>query len=418
MSKIVPFLNCLIDFPLGWNSWNHFGCDGYNYTTLKETVDSIVSNGLYDAGYNYLVCFPQKNFSETKFYLLPQNIDDCWAEYYRTENGTLQPDKTKFPPGQTLEDLINYVHDNGMLFGIYSGTKTTTQRNQFFKKKKDAGERTCADHDPGSLGHEQIDAQTFSDWGVDYLKYDNCYNTQERALDRYPPMRDALLSVQRPIFFSLCEWGRERVATWGRAVGNSWRTTKDIRDSWTSMIYNLYDNNRWADFGGPSGWNDPDMLEVGNGGMTTTEYTTHFSMWALMKAPLIIGCDVTNMSDDTKNILMNKEVIAVNQDPRGVQGKLVRKETENTEIWTGPLINGNYAVVLFNRGSNQANITLEWDDINVSQEIEIGLRDLWLHQNIGTFQHNYSTLVESHGVVMLKAIPSYSLDYTSFQNRI
>lgn len=230
-------------------------------------------------------------------------------------------------------------------------------------------------------------------------------------------MRDALLSVSRPIFFSLCEWGRERVATWGRAVGNSWRTTKDIKDRWTSMLYNLYDNNRWAEFGGPGGWNDPDMLEVGNGGMTTVEYTSHFSLWSLMKAPLIIGCDVTSMSDDTKTILLNKEVIAVNQDPRGVQGKLVRSQSEDTEIWSGPLLNGNHAVVLFNRGFNHANITLEWSDMNISGDTQIGIRDLWLHQNMGIYQHTYSAMVEPHGVVMIKAIPSYSMDYASFNSK-
>uniref|UniRef100_A0A7S4IS01 Alpha-galactosidase n=1 Tax=Vannella robusta TaxID=1487602 RepID=A0A7S4IS01_9EUKA len=362
---------------MGWNSWNYYACDGYNYTVLRQTVDAFFTQGLYAAGYNYL------------------NIDDCWAEYYRTSNGTLQPDKQKFPQGETMQDLIDYVHQRGMLFGLYS----------------DAGERTCANHDPGSLGHEQIDAQTFADWGVDYLKYDNCNNEGERALERYPPMRDAILSTNRPLFFSLCEWGRERVPTWGRAVGNSWRTTKDISDHWESMLYNLYLNNHWVDYAGPGGWNDPDMLEVGNGGMTTTEYISHFSLWSLMKAPLIIGCDVITMDATTRGILTNTEVIAVNQDSRGIQGKLIRSPTDTTEVWAGPLTNGNVAAILFNRGRSAANITMEWDDLNIIPSVTASVRDLWAHKDLGTFSRSYTGLVESHGVLMFKIIPSYSLDY-------
>merc|ERR1711963_641795 len=342
---------------MGWNSWNHFGCDGYNYV----------------------------------------NIDDCWSEYNRDAKGALVPDQSKFPDaeGQSLQSLIDYIHQQGLLFGLYS----------------DAGNLTCAKHDPGSLGYETIDAQTWTDWKVDYLKYDNCNNEHLRALQRYPPMRDALNATGRPLFFSLCEWGREEVPTWGRAVGNSWRTTPDIKDEWHSMLENLYRNNLAADFAGPGGWNDPDMLEVGNGGMTTTEYRSHFSLWCLMKAPLIIGCDVNNMDEDTRTILLNTEAIAVNQDPRGIQGRLVRSPTTTTSVWTGPLVDGNVAVILFNTGPDPASITLKWNDMNILPTTEVLLRDLWAHQDLGVFKTSYTASVASHDVLMLRVIPSYAINY-------
>ena len=270
---------------MGWNSWNKFGCN-INEELIINTIDTLNSSGLLEAGYKYI------------------NLDDCW-QYSRDENGTILPDYDAFPNG--IKPLVDYAHSKGLLFGLYS----------------DAGTKTCAGR-PGSLGYEEIDAKTYAEWGVDYLKYDNCYNQGISSLERYPVMRDALNKTGRPIFYSLCQWGEEDVPTWGKDVANSWRTTGDISDNWNSMTTIIDINDKSYKYGGPGGWNDPDMLEVGNGGMTSTEYKTHFGLWAISKAPLLIGCDITSMNKDIKDILTNSEVIAINQDSLGEQGRKIK----------------------------------------------------------------------------------------------
>ena len=270
---------------MGWNSWNKFACN-INEQLIINTIDEIVSSGLLAAGYNYI------------------NLDDCWQNSRDPVTHEIQVDANLFPHG--IKYLADYAHSKGLLFGLYS----------------DAGYKTCAGR-PGSLGYEEIDAKTYASWGVDYLKYDNCYTDGSKPEVRYPPMRDALNATGRPIFYSMCEWGVDDPATWAKDVGNSWRTTGDISDSWNSMITIIDTNNRWADYAGPGGWNDPDMLEVGNGGMTFEEYKVHFGLWALSKAPLLVGCDVTTMTEETKSILLNPEIIAVNQDPLGIQGRKI-----------------------------------------------------------------------------------------------
>ena len=269
---------------MGWNTWNKFACN-INETLIYQTIDALNKSGLIELGYNYM------------------NLDDCW-QISRDENDTIQVDP-HFPNG--LEPLIEYAHSKGLKFGLYS----------------DAGNYTCQLR-PGGYGYEEIDAKTYAVWGVDYLKYDNCLSGGISSKIRYPRMRDALLKQDRPIFYSICQWGQEDIPTWGKDVGNSWRTTIDITDTWKSMINIIDQNNNWYEYAGPGGWNDPDMLEVGNGGMTTIEYRTHFSLWAISKAPLLIGCDVTNMSNDTWDILTNPEVIAINQDELGEQGRKVK----------------------------------------------------------------------------------------------
>ncbi|BAT11444.1 Os10g0492900 [Oryza sativa Japonica Group] len=233
--------------PMGWNSWNHFACDGNGEDVIRETADALVSTGLAAAGYKYV------------------NIDDCWAEPQRDSKGNLVANKKTFPHG--IKALADYVHSKGLKLGIYS----------------DAGFKTCAKVQPGSLGHEEQDAKTFASWGVDYLKYDNCNNGDLKPLERYPEMSKALMMAGRPIYFSLCEWGDMHPAKWGAAYGNSWRTTNDIADTWESMVSRADENEVWADYARPGGWNDPDMLEVGNGGMTNDEYIVHFSLWAISK---------------------------------------------------------------------------------------------------------------------------------------
>ncbi|CAF0941120.1 unnamed protein product [Adineta ricciae] len=268
---------------MGWNSWNHFHCS-VNETVARQTADALVQTGLAAAGYQYV------------------NLDDCW-QMSRDAQGTIQSDPKTFPSG--IPALVDYVHSRKLKFGLYS----------------DRGYKTCAGR-PGSLGYETKDANTYASWGVDYLKLDSCYLNGTAPEISYSIMRDALNATGRPIFFSLCG-GVSLRDLWPPSVGNSWRTTDDIQDNWNSMIRNINFNNECTERAGPGGWNDPDMLEVGNGGMTDAEYVTHFSLWCIAKAPLIIGCDVTKMSAATLATLTNPEVISVNQDPLGIQGKKV-----------------------------------------------------------------------------------------------
>ncbi|KAJ6296512.1 hypothetical protein OIU78_024376 [Salix suchowensis] len=325
--------------PMGWNSWNHFHCD-IEEKLIRETADAMVSSGLAALGYEHV------------------NLDDCWAELNRDSEGNLVPKTSTFPSG--IKALADYIHGKGLKLGIYS----------------DAGSQTCSRTMPGSLGHEEHDARTFASWGVDYLKYDNCNNDGTSPTERYPVMSKALLNSGRPIFFSLCEWGQEDPATWAPDVGNSWRTTGDISDNWDSMTSRADQNDEWASYAAPGGWNDPDMLEVGNGGMTTEEYRSHFSIWAIAKAPLLIGCDVRTMSNETLEILSNKEVIEVNQDKLGVQGKKVKKNGD-LEVWAGSLSNKKVAVVLWNRCSSRATVTAYWSDIGLESTTTVSARDLW-----------------------------------------
>ena len=286
---------------MGWNTWNKFACN-INQTLIKKSIDEFINSGLVEAGYKYI------------------NLDDCWQKN-RSRDGIILPDYETFPDG--IEPLVKYAHEKGLLFGLYSS----------------AGNYTCQGRE-GSLNYEDNDAKTYAQWNVDYLKYDNCYNNGISSLIRYPKMRDSLNQTGHYIFYSLCQWGQEEVATWARDVGNSWRTTGDISDNWNSMINIIDENDKWYEYAGPGGWNDPDMLEVGNGGMTLTEYKTHFALWSITKAPLLIGCDITKMTDDIKKILTNPEVIAVNQDSLGQQGhKIKRTEVELPEGYQPTLRN-------------------------------------------------------------------------------
>lgn len=351
---------------MGWNSWNHYGC-GVNEAVIKATADAFIAHDLPKYGYKYV------------------NIDDCWAKS-RDENGVIQPDNTTFP---NFQDMIDYVHSKGLLFGLYS----------------DAGTKTCAGR-PGSLNYETIDAVTYAEWKVDYLKYDNCNNDGIPPEKRYPIMRDALNKTGRPIFYSLCEWGQDDPARWAPAVGNSWRTTLDIRDNWDTMILRADLNNAWWNYAGPYGWNDPDMLEVGNGGMSTTEYETHFSLWCLMKAPLLIGANIANMSTDTLRILTNSDAIAVNQDPLGVQGN--KKVSDgNREVWAGPLSSPStsYAVILLNRGNSTTDITADWIHIGLDPNTTAAVYDIWQHKDLGMKTGSVTAEVPSHGVAFYRLTP-------------
>jgi alpha-galactosidase len=351
---------------MGWNNYNHFGCD-YDATVIMETADAMVSSGMQAVGYEYV------------------NVDDCWMALTRDSDGNLRPDPGKFPEG--IQPVIDYVHARGLKFGLYL----------------DRGTATCAGY-PGSYGYEVRDAALLAEWGVDYLKYDNC-NPVGNLADDYRNMHDALVATGRPIVFSMCSWGFP--GYWALGVGHLWRTTGDIRDSWSSLITIMDANHVNAAAAGPGHWNDPDMLEVGNGGMTDLEYRTHFSMWAIMAAPLIAGNDLRTMSPATRAILTAPEVIAVDQDPLGVQGKRVTPYTgpAKPQVWAKPLSGVHtWAVALLNRSEAPADLTVHWSDIDLPAG-PAAVRDLWARADLGLFHDSYTAEgVPAHGVVLIKVV--------------
>ncbi len=351
--------------PMGWNSWNHFGCD-VSESLIMETADSIAASGMRDAGYQYVV------------------IDDCW-QVSRDANGTIVADPARFPHG--IKALADYVHGKGLKFGIYT----------------DAGTKTCQGR-PGSYGHEEGDARTYAGWGVDYVKEDWCNASGLDARAQYAKFRDALARARRPIVFSICEWGSNQPWDWAPKVGNLWRTTDDIEDKWTSMLANLDQSGQHATVARPGAWNDPDMLEVGNGGMTDEEYRAHLSLWAIMAAPLIAGNDVRTMSSQTRDVLLNPEVIAVDQDSLGAQGILVWEPQPELQVWAKSLRDGSRAVALLNRSSKADTITAYFSRVGLHND-SARVRDLWSHSEVGRFKEKYSTVVKPHSVVMVRMTP-------------
>jgi len=334
---------------MGWNSWNHFAC-GINETLIIDTMNAIVESGFRDAGYVYV------------------NLDDCWQLSRDETTHQIIPDMNAFPNG--IKYLADEAHKRGLRLGLYS----------------DAGTMTCQRR-PGSIHYEDIDAQTYADWGIDYLKYDNCYHDTPKYRERYEAMRDALNKTGHPIFYSICEWGIDHPEEWAPDTGNSWRTTMDISDSWPSMLSIIEANDKLAKYAHPGAWNDPDMLEVGNGGMTYDQYRAHMSLWAISKAPLIIGCDMRNISAETREILLNKEVIAINQDRLGYQGRRV-VTTDITSIWAGDLSDGSKAILLLNTDYKSHELTVNWKDIGFDEDTKVNVRDLWEHRDVGVF-HGY-----------------------------
>jgi alpha-galactosidase len=350
--------------PMGWNSWNHFHRH-VSDAIVRAAADAMVSSGMRDAGYIYV------------------NIDDTW-EGTRNAAGEIQPNE-KFPDMKALAD---YVHSKGLKLGIYSSP----------------GPKTCAGYE-GSYRHEEQDAKTYAKWGIDYLKYDWCSAREVYSPDQmqaaYRKMGDALQHSGRRIVYSLCQYGLEDVWTWGASVGgNLWRTTGDIQDNWKRMSLLGFEKQlALAPYAGPGHWNDPDMLEVGNGGMTNTEYQTHFSLWAILAAPLLAGNDLASMSKDTIEILTNRDVIAVDQDKLGKQGTRVAKDGD-LEVWMKPLSGGDKAVGLFNRGETPATVTVNFAQIGVKGKVHV--RDLWAHADRGRVAGHFSAEVAPHGVVMVR----------------
>ena len=351
--------------PMGWNSWNRFGCN-INESLIMEIADAMVATGMKDAGYIYV------------------NIDDCWHGT-RDVDGYIRADPVRFPSG--IAALADYVHSKGLKLGIYS----------------DAGTFTCQGR-PGSKGYEQKDADRYAAWGVDYLKYDWCYTSGMDMQQAYTLMSNCLLNTGRPIVFSICSW--QFPGSWVVNVGNLWRTTGDISDNWGSVVSIIDINANLYSYAGPGHWNDPDMLEVGNGGMTDTEYRAHFSMWCIMAAPLIAGNDLRSMSQATIEILTAPEVIAVDQDLLGKQGRRVR-DYGAQEVWVKELVHGNRAVALFNRSLGAADITVLFNDLNLGPQFSgrAGIRDLWSRQDLGIFTDSFTAEVPGHGVILIKVEP-------------
>jgi alpha-galactosidase len=362
--------------PMGWNSWNHFAAK-IDDATVRAQADAMVSSGMRDAGYVYV------------------NIDDTW-EGKRDAQGSIHSNE-KFPDMKALSD---YVHSKGLKLGIYSSP----------------GPLTCG-HYEGSYQHEDQDAQTYAQWGVDYLKYDLCSvrdtmkatspeAAHQMMVEAYERMRDALAKTGRPIVFSLCQYGMDAVWHWGASVGgNTWRTTEDINDTYQRMEIIGFSQAGLSSYAGPGHWNDPDMLEVGNGGMKPEEYRTHMSLWALLAAPLLAGNDLTTMTPETVALLTNREVIAIDQDPIGKQGDRVSAEGPY-EIWAKPLAGGAKAVGLFNRQDpwmRPSMIKVDFHALGFSGVVHV--RDVWQGKNLGTIDGTYKAMVPSHGVVLLRVSP-------------
>lgn len=368
--------------PMGWNSWNKFSCN-VNEKLIRETADAMVRSGMKDAGYQYIV------------------IDDCWHGK-RDSLGFIHPDLERFPSG--MKALADYIHSKGLKFGLYS----------------DAGWQTCGGR-PGSRGYEYQDALMYAKWGVDYLKYDWCNTEGLNPEGAYLTMRNALYKAGRPIVFSLCEWGNSKPWKWAKDVGHLWRTTGDINPCFDCKV----DHGTWIQWGvmyildmqeglrnyaGPDHWNDPDMMEVGNG-MSVNEDRAHFSMWCMLAAPLMAGNDISNMSNETKEVLTNTDVIAIDQDSLGIQG-FKYSSNDSVEIWFKPLVNDNWAMCILNRSIKPQKVTFNWKDEAVSdslsgrnanfEEINYSVRDLWTKKLLGVTKKVLKAEVAGHDVLIVK----------------
>jgi len=370
--------------PMGWNSWNRFACT-VDEKLIRETADAMVASGMRDAGYQYV------------------NIDDCW-QGERDELGFIQPHAKRFPSG--MKALADYVHSKGLKLGLYS----------------DAGSKTCAGR-PGSRGREYQDAVTFARWGIDYLKYDWCDTQGLSAEAAYTTMRDALFAAGRPVVLSICEWGDNAPWKWGNAIGHLWRTTGDIHACWDCEL----GHGNWSSWGvlrildkqaalrvhaGPGHWNDPDMLEIGNG-MTVAEDRAHFSMWCMLAAPLLAGNDLRNLSEETLRILANREAIAVDQDRLGIQGWRYFSQ-DGLEIWFKPLVDGDWAMCVLNRGATSKELRFDWRNQPVKDDFSgrsaafdataYRIRDLWTKRDLGSTRETLSADVPGHDVLMLRLV--------------
>jgi len=383
-AKAQKFENIGMTPQMGWNSWNKFASN-INEKLIRETADVMVEKGLVDAGYVYL------------------NIDDCWHGE-RDSLGFIREDSVKFPSG--MKNLVDYIHGKGLKAGIYS----------------DAGCKTCGGL-PGSLGHEYQDAITYARWGIDYLKYDWCNTTDINPKGEYKLMSDALRFAGRPVFFSICEWGDNKPWLWAKEIGHSWRTTGDIwccfdcvkdHGTWKSLgvmqILDLQDGLR--EYAGPGHWNDPDMLQVGNG-MPVNEDRAHFTMWCMLAAPLILGNDLTSMKQETLEIITNKDVIAIDQDALGIQG-FKHSSYTGLEFWFKPLTNGDWAFCILNRSTENREYIIDWNKFNLTDnfsgkstefdKICYKVQNLWSREICGNTNKERRVSIPAHDVLLYRLI--------------
>jgi alpha-galactosidase len=373
LTQAQKFQNLAATPPMGWNSWNKFACDRINEDVIREMADAIVSSGMQQAGYQYIV------------------IDDCW-QVARDSAGNIIADPVKFPHG--IRALADYIHSKGLKFGIYTC----------------AGTRTCAGR-PASRGYEFQDARQYAAWGVDYLKEDWCNTSTQNARESYTLMRDALYKAGRPIVFSICEWGTNKPWLWAQDVGHLWRTTGDIGNNFSFLeagegtasgggVVAILDlQNGLEKYAGPGHWNDPDMLEIGNGGLTPDEERSHFTLWCMLAAPLMAGNDLRNMSAATKSIFTNRDVIALDQDPLGKQGYRV-SIVNDLEVFVKPLSDGDTAVCFFNRSPDPKTLTIQWKDYGIRGDHAI--RNLWEGTDQGRTSGIYKAAIGRHQVVLLR----------------
>lgn len=354
--------------PMGWNSWNSFHSE-VSEKLLMETADAMVESGMKDAGYEYII------------------VDDCWQvkPNGRDADGNILWDTKKFPHG--MKYVADYIHSKGLKFGIYSC----------------AGAHTCCMY-PGSKGYEYQDARFYASIGVDYLKYDFCYNDGRNSKEAYTTMREALKQAGRPIVLSICEWGSTEPWQWGKGIGHLWRISHDISPEWDNITDIINLEETMTPYGGPHHWNDPDMLEVGNGELTLTENISHFSLWCMFAAPLISGNDLRSMKPEVLSILTNKEAIAVDQDTLGVQAH-VTVEMGDKQIWIRPLSDGGFAVCFFNKTDHDWNLDYNLMDISELYGGLFEVRDIWQHKNIGRTNKNVVGTIYPHGVKMLRLTP-------------
>ncbi|MGB6728707.1 MAG: glycoside hydrolase family 27 protein [Terracidiphilus sp.] len=359
--------------PMGWANWNSLGCN-YDEGTIRAIADRLVSSGMRDAGYKYLI------------------IQECIVPVgHRAPDGTLLPDAHKFPNG--IPALVAYIHAKGLKAGIYT----------------DLGPKTCANYE-GSYQHEEQDAQTFASWGVDLIEEDFCYKpTGYTAAQLYTRMRDAIAHTGRPMFFYICDWGSELAWTWAPSLANAWRSTGDVggpgHADWNRIVRNFDLNAIHAASGEPNHWSDPDMLEVGVPGISQLEEQSLFSLWAMSAAPLWAGNNLVTMSQNTLQTLTNREVIAVDQDPLGQPATLITEEDPGLQVWARPLAGEQspQAVLLFNRNAEPAKMHIQWADLGIYGPAAV--RDLWAHRDLGILPSEYTATVPAHGNVMLRAVP-------------
>jgi alpha-galactosidase len=376
-TALLPREQMALTPPMGWNSWNDVGCTGLTAAVVENAADEMVARGLKSAGYDYVV------------------VDDCW-QAGRNAAGELVPDPTRFPDG--MKAVADYVHKDGLKFGIYAVPGSQTCGNYFSQYPI---------HGIGSLGHEKQDADEFASWGVDYLKYDWCRADINDHLDEqtaFKQMEKDLDATGRNIVLSISEYGVQQPWLWGQGVANLWRTTHDIHPLWSSVMQHIAAQVPITQYAKPGAWNDPDMLEIGDGGLTDTEETSHFAMWCMLAAPLFVGTDISALPVGMVSLVTNPELIGIDQDAEGHEGHLV-SSAEGIQIWVKPLAAGRYAVALFNTTAASQNMSATLAQLAIPAG-NYTVRDAVVRVDVAPTSTSVSGSAPSHGIVVLELTPA------------